>query len=85
MSDITQAPDPSLPAWRQGFVFMDGQQRPYLVAPWGGGVWLFFWHVEGHWTSQREVSLGDQLRYRQQQEACGAESHEAWGHPGQRT
>lgn len=39
-----------------GFVFLDGRQRPFLCKPWGGKIWLFYWHAECHWASLREIS-----------------------------
>lgn len=44
----------------KGHVFLDEASRPYLCKKWGDKdkTWLFYWHVEGHWTSLRKIESG---------------------------
>jgi hypothetical protein len=39
----------------KGYVFLDDAVRPYHVRMWGGAPWLFYWHVDNHWVSLRQV------------------------------
>ena len=40
----------------KGFVFLDADNRPYLCAVWNEHPWLFYWHLNNHWVSLRQVS-----------------------------
>jgi hypothetical protein len=44
------------PLDEKGFVFLDGQRRPYLVRMWGDKPWLFYWHPDNHWVSYRQIT-----------------------------
>lgn len=40
----------------KGFVFVDGASRPFHVRMWNGEPWLFYWHPDKRWVSQRIVT-----------------------------
>ncbi len=41
----------------KGFVFLDGNNRPFLCAKWTDGrSWLFYWHADRHWVSLRPTN-----------------------------
>jgi len=46
----------------RGFVFLDGNGRPFKCAMWGGKPWLFYWHQDNHWVSLRETSQEEIFR-----------------------
>jgi len=52
------ATDKAKKPWRDGFVFRDVRETPlpFLVAPWLGERWLFYWSEDTHWTSFRRVT-----------------------------
>lgn len=69
--------------WRDGFVFLDDQQRTYLVAPWQGTTKLLCYWLEDHWVILYEVSqyfeatfarraLGEEVKN------MHADMHERW-------
>lgn len=43
----------------KGFVFLDGASRPYHVRMWGDDPWLFYWHADNKWVSQRIVTQAE--------------------------
>jgi hypothetical protein len=47
----------------KGFIFLDRANRPYLCRIWGGVPWLFYWQVEGHWVSLRQVTQAEVWSY----------------------
>lgn len=40
----------------KGFVFLDAQNKPFLIRMWEGTPWIFYWHVDKHWVSLRQVN-----------------------------
>lgn len=65
-----------------GFVFLDGNQRPFKVCMWGDAPWLFYWHAEGHWTSLRQVTQMDIWTFPRnltgEQQELYNDKHDAW-------
>ncbi len=66
----------------KGFVFLDEQNRPYLYRKWGheDNLWLFYWHVEGHWTSLRKVEDSEKFpdNLTQPEQNMYHKQHEKW-------
>ena len=66
----------------KGLVFLDLANRPYLCRKWGdeNTLWLFYWHIENHWVSLREVERDEKFpeNLTQSEQNMYHSQHEKW-------
>ena len=56
---------------------------PYWIRMWGDAPWLFFWHSDGHWVSQKqltqtEVWICETYKMTEKEEDYYREKHAQW-------